>query len=333
MTTMTLHAKDDGRVPMRLFRDKNNVLSPIQRDSFKLELDIHGLVESNLEILFQLEYVTSEFTVGEFRLDTLAFDNETNSFVIVEYKKGHSYSVVDQGYSYLSVMVNNKADFILEYNEKTGKQLKRDDVDWSSSRVIFVAPSFNSYQKNSVNFRDVPFELWEIRKFEDGLVAIEQCQPTSVESIEKISKAGSSSVIKAVSAEVKVTTEQDHVNSLDAPLKAVWSALKERILETADSSLFVSKGYISWRRESTAVCFIHFRKQEFRIEILRGNKKPSGELSRGFFNIDDPKQMTKERSWTWKNGHTGHVYLINLNKQDDLDYVMFLLDQKYRSLE
>ena len=157
---------------MRLFQVKKNILTPIQRDSFKLELDIQGLVEANLETLFQLEYITSEFTVGEFRLDTLAFDNESNSFVIVEYKKGHSYSVVDQGYSYLSVAVNNKADFILEYNEKTGKQLKRDDVDWSASRVIFIAPSFNSYQKNSVNFRDVPFELWEIRKFEDGNLQI-----------------------------------------------------------------------------------------------------------------------------------------------------------------
>ena len=317
---------------MRLFQVKKNILTPIQRDSFKLELDIQGLVEANLETLFQLEYITSEFTVGEFRLDTLAFDNESNSFVIMEYKKGHSYSVVDQGYSYLSVAVNNKADFILEYNEKTGKQLKRDDVDWSASRVIFIAPSFNSYQKNSVNFRDVPFELWEIRKFEDGIIAIEQCQPTSVESIEKISKAGSSSVIRTVSAEVKVKSEQDHVSVLDEAKQLIWVSMKGRILETADASLFVSKGYISWRRETTAVAFIHFRKQEFRIEILRGNKKPSGELSRNFFNIDDPKQMAKERSWTWKSGQTGHAYVINLKTQDDLDYVMFLLDQKYRSL-
>ena len=28
--------------------------------------------------------------------------------------------------------------------------LKRDDVDWSQSKIIFVSPSFNSYQKNSV---------------------------------------------------------------------------------------------------------------------------------------------------------------------------------------
>ena len=108
---------------MLVFLDSQNTLTPVERDAFKLEQDVHKLVEPNLETVFQLEYVASEFTVGEFRLDTLAFDQATNSFVIVEYKKGHSYSVVDQGYSYLSVMLNNKAEFVLEYNERTGKQL------------------------------------------------------------------------------------------------------------------------------------------------------------------------------------------------------------------
>ena len=59
----------------------------------------------------------SEFTLHNFRIDTLAFDEESKSFVIIEYKKDKSFSVVDQGYAYLSLMLNNKADFILEYNE------------------------------------------------------------------------------------------------------------------------------------------------------------------------------------------------------------------------
>ena len=65
-------------------------------------------------------------------------DQLHNSFVIIEYKKGSSYSVIDQGYSYLSTMLNNKSDFILEYNEQTTKTLRRDSVNWSQSRIIFV---------------------------------------------------------------------------------------------------------------------------------------------------------------------------------------------------
>ena len=47
----------------------------------------------------------------------------------------------------MSVMLNNKSDFILEYNERKNKSLKRDEVDWSQSRIIFISPSFNTYKK------------------------------------------------------------------------------------------------------------------------------------------------------------------------------------------
>ena len=286
-----------------------------------------------MDVLFGLQFVSTEFSIAEFRLDSLAFDEQNNSFVIVEYKKGHSYSVVDQGYSYLSVMLNNKAEFILEYNEQTGRQLKRSDIDWTSSRVIFVSPSFNSYQKNSVNFRDVPFELWEIKKFDDDLVAFEQWRSSSTESIEKLSSGNKSSVISKVSSEVKVLSEKDHVSNLSDGLNPVWTKLREKLVDFADTSFFVTKGYISWKRENTAVCFIHFRKKRLQIEILRGNIKENGERSKGFFTVDDPKGMTADRSWNWKSGAQGHVYIIGLKDLSDLDYVMFLLEQKYNSMD
>ena len=129
---------------MDLYKIKKDNLEPIERDPFKLEKEIQSVVESNVETLFGLEFVKTEFSIGNFRLDSICFDNDTNSFVIIEYKKGSSYSVIDQGYSYLSLMLNNKSDFILEYNETTDKTLKRGDVDWSQSRIIFVSPSFNT---------------------------------------------------------------------------------------------------------------------------------------------------------------------------------------------
>ena len=286
---------------MQVFKAKNNVLTPVGRNSFELEKEIQSLVESNMETLFSLEFVSSEFSVGDFRLDSLAFDEQNNAFVIVEYKKGHNYSVVDPGYSYLSTMLSSKADFILEYNESTGKELKRSEVDWSSSRVIFVSPSFNSYQKNSVNFRDVPFELWEVKRFDGGLITIEQWKSTSQESIEKLSKSSSNSANSKVTEEVKVISEQEHVNKLGETLKPLWSTFREKLGEYPETSFATTQKYISWKRDNTGVCFIHFRKNEMYIEILRGNIKETGEKSKGFFTIDDPKSLTKERSWTWKS--------------------------------
>ena len=109
--------------------------------------------------MFNLQFVKSELTIKDFRIDTLAFDKENKSFVILEYKRDRSYSVIDQGYTYMSLMLNNKSDFILDYNEICGASLKREDIDWSQSKIIFISPNFNEFQKLSVNFKDVPFEF------------------------------------------------------------------------------------------------------------------------------------------------------------------------------
>ena len=318
---------------MHLFNNKDNKLTPIDRVSFKLERNIQELVEANVETIFDYQFVTSELSIGDFRLDTLAFDKQNNSFVIIEYKKGHSYSVVDQGYSYLSIMLNNKAEFILEYNERNEDTLKRTDVDWSSSKVIFIAPSFNTYQKNSINFKDVPFELWEIKQFEKGLISLEQYIASSSESIQKISSADNSSVISKVSSEIKPMSEEDHVNILDDSKKPLWRALKERVESYPETSFFVSKSYISWKKNNKTVCFIHFRKNEFRIDISRGKMNVDKIKSKGFFTIDDPKKIAKDGNWTWKNGETGHSYKIPFKRENDLDYVMYLLEQKYSSID
>ena len=144
---------------MGTFNIQNQKLLPIREKAIDLDKDIQKLTEENLETVFGLHFVSTEFSLQNFRIDTLAFDKEANAFVIVEYKRDRSFSVIDQGYAYLALMLNNKADFILEYNEKTKENLKRDDIDWSQSRVLFLAQSFTTYQQNAINFRDLPIEL------------------------------------------------------------------------------------------------------------------------------------------------------------------------------
>ena len=317
---------------MQLFQNHDGTLTPIERDSFKLEKDIQSLVESNMETLFALEFVSSEFAISDFRLDSLAFDEQNNSFVIVEYKRGSSYSVVDQGYSYLSVMLNNKAEFILEYNERTGKQLKRTDIDWGSSRVIFVSPSFNTYQKNSVNFKDVPFELWEIRKFEGGLVALEQHVSNSNESIEKISGANPNSVIKKVAPEVRVSSETQLTSGLTPDLLEVWETFKAQLLELPNTSIHTTQNYVSIKYEGTALIYVRFRKKELSCEMVRGNVYPDGKVRKKFFEIDDPKDVVGVRDWTWKSGIKGSVYNFPIKSLDELDYRLYLVKQKYEHM-
>ena len=92
-------------------------LNLVEEKNFKYEKEIQRLVESNLKTLLNLKLIKSELSLNNFRIDTLAFDIEARSFIIIEFKRDKTFSVVDQGYAYLSLMLNNKADFILEYNE------------------------------------------------------------------------------------------------------------------------------------------------------------------------------------------------------------------------
>ena len=192
---------------MALYHFTNQKLSIIKEDYFKLEKDIQTVTEKNLEYVFGLKFIKSELTLHNLRFDTLAFDNDSKSFVIIEYKRDKNFSVIDQGYAYLSLVLNNKADFILEYNENTNMSIKKDDVDWSQSRVIFISPSFSKYQQQAINFRDLPIELWEITRYQNDLIQYSRLKsPEISESINKISK--SSEIVDKVTKEVKVYTEK-----------------------------------------------------------------------------------------------------------------------------
>lgn len=317
-----------------MYRLKGSALETVKNEGFSLEKNIQEIVESNLESLFDLEFVATELSISEFRFDSLAFDRESRSFVIVEYKKKSSSSVIDQGYAYLSTMLNNKAEFILEYNERKSESLKREDVDWSQSRILFISPSFTSYQKNSVNFKDVPFELWEIKRFSGDIICLDQITPSSKESIRQQGN-GKNNIIGDVSKEVVVFSEDDTLRELkvEARIKEVYYALKERLSEWEDVHFGAKKNYIAaWKNKSVFAYFI-FRKSYIRTHIGRGffGKKKDGKIIRKkgikLFTLDDPKKMFN----TWENEYKS-IYSYDLKKPGDIDYFLLMLKQKYDSI-
>ena len=119
-----------------------------------------------------LQLVKSEFTIKNKRIDSLAFDKQSNAFIIIEYKRDKNYSVVDQGLTYLNLMLQNKAEFILTYNETLQDTLHSKDVDWTHSRVASVSPSFTENQISASDFKDFGIELWEVKQFENNIISI-----------------------------------------------------------------------------------------------------------------------------------------------------------------
>ena len=109
---------------MNLYQSTNsNSLNILKEKPFKLEKEIQTLFEKNLQELMGLEMVNSEFVIKGKRIDTLGYDPQSKGFVIIEYKRDKNVSVVDQGFTYLSLMLENKADFVLTYNETLKKSI------------------------------------------------------------------------------------------------------------------------------------------------------------------------------------------------------------------
>ncbi|AXG74624.1 hypothetical protein DVK85_10415 [Flavobacterium arcticum] len=288
----------------------------IKETPFKYEKEIQSLIESNLQSLLKLDYIRSEFSHNNFRVDTLAFDNESKSFVIIEFKREKNFSVIDQGYAYLSLMLNNKADFILEYNERKDIPLKRSDVDWTQSKVIFISPHFTTYQKEAINFKDLPIELWEIKKYENNTISFNQLQKTYAnESIKTISNK---ETVKNVSNEVVVYTEEAHLIKTDFETKELYESYKEGILNLEDNiELNPKKHYIGFKIDGNTFCDIVFQNKTLKIFI---NLK--------YGELNDGKDLARDVS---NIGHWGNgAYEIKVSDTENLEYILSLIKQSLR---
>lgn len=295
--------------------DNQNRLELIKESPFKLEKEIQNLTEQNIKTVFGLEFVRSEFALNNFRIDTLAFDRDASSFVIIEYKRDKNFSVIDQGYAYLSLMLNNKADFILEFNENSKETLKRNDIDWSQSRVVFISPNFTTYQKEAINFKDLPIELWEVKRYTNKTVSYNQIQTSgSQESIKTISQQDDT--IEKVTREIKVFTEQEHLDKASEEIKELYEKLKNAILNLDNLEVKPKKLYIAFVA-STNVVDINIQRNQIKIWI---------NLSKG--QLNDPKGICRDVSQTghWGNGD----YEIVIRTDEDLEYILSLIKQSVK---
>lgn len=299
---------------MPLYKYTSNAFSEIKEKPFQLEREIQRMFEANLPQIMGLETVKSEFTIKDYRIDTLAFDPQSKAFVIIEYKKERNASVIDQGFTYLSLMLQNQADFILEYNETKAGDLKRNEVDWSQTKVVFVSQGFTPYQREAVNFRDLAIELWEVKRYENDSV-----------SITPIRKSHASASIKTVmqnNREFKEVTEKIREYSEESLLKGkpdevveLYESYKNAILNLdTDIEVRPQKKYVSLKKTNKQICAIKIQKSGIKIII---------NVAKG--HLDDSKQLTRDISTI---GHFGNGdYEIKVSDTKYLEYIMSLVKQ------
>lgn len=298
---------------MKIYSLNNGNLTQVEENQFRLEREIQDLFESNLNTIMGLTFVKSEFTIKNKRIDTLAFDEQAKAFIIIEVKRDKNMSVVDQGFSYLKLMLENKADFIVEYNERLNQNLQRNDIDWGQTRVVFVSTSFTDNQIEATDFKDIAIELWEVKRYANETVAIIPIKKSkSAESIKPITQQKPE--YKAIAEEINVYTEESLVAKGSDETKELYSKFRDAILNLADGiQVIPTKLYVAFRKNGNLVC-MDIQKKQIRMWI--GAKK-------GY--LDDAKGLARDVS---NVGHWGTGdYEVSVSDDKNLEYIMSLIKQ------
>lgn len=296
---------------MPLFKISSGQAILLKTSGFKREQDLQSFVEKNLETVFGLRFVDTEFGLHGYRVDTVAFDEENSSLVVIEYKKGEDYSVIDQGFTYLNLLLTYKAAFQMLLLDKLGKKMR---VDWSQSKILFVANSFSEYQLGAIAIKDLPVELWRYSLFEDGLIEFEQVEPPMSEVSIKSLKP--SRAFERVSREIKVYTLESHLKKGSEPVQESYFKLRDEIL-SLDSQIKenMKKQYIAFRMVHNFVELI-FQRTALRVHLDISIKE-----------LNDPRRIAEDCSKVghWATGDTR----FKVRRADEVPYAMSLIRQSY----
>lgn len=285
----------------------------LKQDDFKNEKELQKYFENNLEQILGFKFICTEFTVGNFRVDSLAFDAESKSFKIIEYKNVKSHSLVDQGYTYLKLLLERKADFVLQHNTITKSALTINDIDWSQSRIIFVSPTFTPYQLNATDFKNIPVDLIKVTKYENNIIDIDFIKKTSNVKIEEF---GIENEQREVSKEIKVYTEEDHLNKVSEGTQKLYELIKSKILELDDIDMDVKKVYIAFKGRKN-ITDIEFNQNKLKVYI---------NLKKGM--LEDPLNIAQDIT---EIGHWGNGdYRVEVSSEEDIDNVMPLIKQSLK---
>lgn len=293
---------------MPLFRvEKGKRAVQIKRDNFRNEKELQSLVEVNLEQIFRVRFVASEFSTGEKyggRIDTLGIDYDGNP-VILEYKWRENQNIINQGLFYLDWLVDHQGDFAVAAQTALGPKV---EVRWDEPRLILLAQSFGKYDYYAVNRIAGNIELWTYRLYEGGLLSVENVfSPPIASKID--ADRGKPPIEKDYSVERLLQGKGEGVVTLFRRLQSEILALSSDIEEVP------VKWYVSYKRgRNFCECEIQKKKLLLHLDIPHRD-------------LNDPRGIAQDYS---RIGHygTGETQ-VSVSSGDDLGYVMGLIRQAY----
>ncbi len=291
---------------MPIFREQNGIVRKLKSINIEREKKLQTIVENNLFEMLDMHFIATEYpTTSGGRIDTLAVDS-SGAPVIIEYKRNRNDNVINQALSYLKWLRLQKVEFFeMLIAKKLDKDIVRNmQIDWKNPRVICIAESYSKFDVDTVEFISMRIELFRYRYYEENLFSLEALTVS-----EQKAKSSSPNILDKptiVGHLKKVSKENQELFQL---LRSAIFEMDENIKEKA-TSIYVAYCMIKNFAE------IHIHKNHLRIYM-----RP--------IEYTDPRGLVEKvpdtYQWTLNRG-------VDIKSQDDLDYVMNLIEQSYKDV-
>lgn len=306
-----------------IFEIKSGKAKRINTKDFKNELELHQLIDRNLEELFEIRYIKDEHVTEKHgRIETLALDN-SNRPVVIEYKRTMEKGHLAQANRYRMWIKQHPGDFELLVR----KNLKiEDEIDFSNPRIICFAQDYNIDDK-CLAF-ELRAELWKYQYYEnDTLVIVREEEPEQLIKTKPNSiSIGKSPIVPKEKKEIKTAkTVEEHLNSTTEEVKKIFGEFDEKLFDiSSEIERYTTKASILYK---TSVNFLELHVQRNRLRLILRTKDNK---------MNDPKQLTEEIPKTHGWGNLNRVVLLDpkeLNIKYSMDDVLELVMQAFKTTQ
>ncbi|WP_321927857.1 DUF5655 domain-containing protein [Paraburkholderia guartelaensis] len=247
---------------LQLFRLLDGTASELPTQAAKLEKQLQGLVEANMQTFLGVHFLASEYVTGKThrgRIDSLGLD-ENGCPVIIEYKRHSNENVINQGLFYLDWLLDHQAEFRWLVMEKLGKDLAG-EIEWAGTRLLCIAADFTRYDQHAVQQIPRNIELIRYKLFGDDLLLLELVNAQSVPDVTAVKPAQAD--LSPEPDKPKATSKD---KSLDEQLAIASAEIRDLYAQLASSLAALGddvqekrlKLYTAFRRLKNFACIIAY---------------------------------------------------------------------------
>jgi predicted transport protein len=235
---------------LKLFRIDDGAAVELLGAALALEKPLQVLIERNMDVLFGVQFVASEYSTGKRhggRIDSLGLD-ENGSPVIFEYKRSVNENVINQGLLYLDWLLDHRAEFELLVMRKLGREAA-DQIDWSGPRLVCVASDFTRYDEHTIAQIDRSIELVRYRDYDGAFLTLDLMASTSASAT---SAEGQETRSRSTPSDRTVVQLHERASK---DLRDLYDALDAYLVSLGDDvTKTIRKNYYAYRRIKNFAC-------------------------------------------------------------------------------